>query len=353
VYGRRVIPVAPMGGKLLIRTLARSFDWLDSCWGEILAARSARAPHLLVALFHAVARQLDVSERALAPGQTVTLDDLRRFIDAALSAGYSPVSLAELAESTSGRRLKRKHVLITFDDGYFNNAWALPVLEEFGVPATFFISTGHVRRSKAFWWDVAARSWRAQGACDAEIATRLRRLKRLPPVTMEGHLTARIGAHAFTPVSDLDRPFAEAELKDFARHRCVELGNHTADHTILTQCTEQEAERAIVDGRCELESITGIKTTAIAYPDGAFSAAVAAAAGHTGHRLGFTCVPKSNELPLDEGASLLIGRHMIRSGQDYAAALRKLSAPAVLPGTRLRAALRGALRRVERAGEHP
>jgi peptidoglycan/xylan/chitin deacetylase (PgdA/CDA1 family) len=299
-----------------------------------------------VALFHALALQADAAQQALAPGQTVTLDDLRRFIDAVLSDGYSPVSLAELAETSSG--WTRKHVLITFDDGYFNNAWALPVLQEFGVPATFFISTGHVRRSKAFWWDAAARSWRTQGACDDEIGTRLRRLKRLPPALMESRLAAQLGAQAFMPVSDADRPFTEAELKDFARSRWVELGNHTAEHTLLTRCTVREAEQAMAEGRRELESITGIRATAIAYPDGAFSPAIAAAAANTGHRLGFTCVPKSNELPLREGTSMVIGRHMIRSAQDYAGALRMWSARAVLPGTRLRTALRSALYCMER-----
>ena len=41
-------------------------------------------------------------------------------------------------------------VAITFDDGYRDNAWAVEYLRYFGVPATFFISTGHVRDGSAF-----------------------------------------------------------------------------------------------------------------------------------------------------------------------------------------------------------
>ena len=41
--------------------------------------------------------------------------------------------------------------MLTFDDGYYNNHLALPVLEEFDVPALFFISTNHVKQQKCFW----------------------------------------------------------------------------------------------------------------------------------------------------------------------------------------------------------
>ncbi len=45
-------------------------------------------------------------------------------------------------------------VTITFDDGYLDNLeYALPILEEFEVPATIFISTGTMNQLKELWWD--------------------------------------------------------------------------------------------------------------------------------------------------------------------------------------------------------
>jgi peptidoglycan/xylan/chitin deacetylase (PgdA/CDA1 family) len=318
---------------MVIRAVGRSLEWIDRCWSRAFMERSRQMPHLLVALFHTVVDEPAASARLLAPGQAVTLDDLRRFLDAVLSAGYFPLSLHELL---AGREWTRRYVLVTFDDGYYNNAYAVPVLEQFKVPATFFISTGHVRQSRAFWWDVAARAWRAQGMSDRQIRAGLQRLKYRTAADVEDSLTQQLGAGALRPVSDLDRPFAEHELRDFARNRWVSLGNHTAQHTILTRCTPAEAELAIAEGQRELESITGVRPTAIAYPDGAFSPFVAQAAHRTGHRLGFTCVPKSNALPLDSDSSMLIGRHMIMPRQDYRATLTALAAPAVLPSARIR-----------------
>lgn len=45
-------------------------------------------------------------------------------------------------------------VVITFDDGYLDNLQnALPILEETGVPATIFISTGSMSQTRELWWD--------------------------------------------------------------------------------------------------------------------------------------------------------------------------------------------------------
>lgn len=323
----------------MARAFTRLLDGIDRCWSAVAARAGGQGSHLLVALFHGVTRERGEADHLLAPAQTVTLDDIRRFLDAVLSAGYLPVSLDDLRNAPPP---EGKQLLVTFDDGYFSNAAALPVLESFQVPGAFFISTNHVRHAKAFWWDVAARLWRRHGASDAQVRSRLERAKQRPAGEFEQDLLRELGATAFRPLTDLDRPFHESELKDFARSAWVTLGNHTADHTILTRCGARDAELAMTEGRRELECMTGVKPYAIAYPDGAFSAEVAAAASRTGHDIGFTCLPRSNALPLGDAAKMVLGRHIVASGLDYASELRRLACTGVLPGTRLRMAARGA-----------
>jgi len=45
-------------------------------------------------------------------------------------------------------------ILITFDDGYFDNYTnALPILETLSAQAIFFISTGYIGTKNEYWWD--------------------------------------------------------------------------------------------------------------------------------------------------------------------------------------------------------
>jgi peptidoglycan/xylan/chitin deacetylase (PgdA/CDA1 family) len=53
----------------------------------------------------------------------------------------------------NGESLPADAVAITFDDGYRNNLTvAAPILKEFGVPATFFVSTGFADGTASPWW---------------------------------------------------------------------------------------------------------------------------------------------------------------------------------------------------------
>lgn len=49
---------------------------------------------------------------------------------------------------------QKKYVIITFDDGYVDNYRnALPILEKYKVPATFFVPTNLMGSNEMFWWD--------------------------------------------------------------------------------------------------------------------------------------------------------------------------------------------------------
>ena len=251
---------------------------------------------LIVVALHSLCRtRAQLHHPALAPGQNVCLDDVRSLVAAVLASGYTFVSPDDVAAGLpSGSRC----AMLTFDDGYFNNVLALDVLDEFQVPAAFFISSGHVLQGKCFWWDAVSRELAQAGASRAARAAELRRLKALAPAAIEAALRARFGPEVLRPRGDGDRPFTAVELADFARHRWVHIGNHTVDHAILTRCSPGELRHQV--GQCQeaLQTITGRAPVAIAYPNGNHSAAVVAAARAAGLRLGLTVHPAKNRLPL-------------------------------------------------------
>lgn len=65
---------------------------------------------------------------------------------------YECVSLAELCRrAESGRPFRRRMAVVTFDDGYRDNFTnSVPVLNEAGIPATFFVSTGFIGTDREF-----------------------------------------------------------------------------------------------------------------------------------------------------------------------------------------------------------
>jgi len=256
---------------------------------------------LLSFLFHSIFLNLEKARAGVMdPQQEITIEMLRRFIEHFQNHWYVFVSPSEIAR---GLRPGGRYVLLTFDDGYFNNSRALPILTEFHIPAVFFVSSGHVKEGKAFWWDVAHREMRRRGIQQEKIYQRLAELKRMKTAEAEARIENEFGAKALVPVGDLHRPFNPAELKGFARHPLVSLGNHTSDHAILSNYSDDEARAQIQRAQDDILAMTGQTAEIIAYPNGYETPAIAAAARDAGLRFGVGVNPGRNRLPLQAGSA--------------------------------------------------
>lgn len=77
-----------------------------------------------------------------------------------LKRKYECITLNELCERLrQGTPLKRRTAVVTFDDGYRDNyTVAMPVLQEVGIPATFFVSTGFIGTGREFPHDEEIKS---------------------------------------------------------------------------------------------------------------------------------------------------------------------------------------------------
>jgi peptidoglycan/xylan/chitin deacetylase (PgdA/CDA1 family) len=57
------------------------------------------------------------------------------------------------------RPSRRRRVVVTFDDGYADNAYAArEILEELALPATYFVTARYVDGELTPWWDELGRS---------------------------------------------------------------------------------------------------------------------------------------------------------------------------------------------------
>jgi peptidoglycan/xylan/chitin deacetylase (PgdA/CDA1 family) len=259
---------------------------------------------LLTFLFHSLFRNRAEMERNLLdPLDRTTVDHFRQLIEYYLEHGYRFITPQELL---AGLPAGGKFAMLTFDDGYYNNMLAVPVLEEYKVPAVFFIATNHVQQQKSYWWDVMYRELKAGGASDGEIYNESLAMKPLRTSEIERKLVERFGGGCLKPRTDIDRPMNPSELRDFAACRYVHLGNHTADHAILINYTRDEMREQVLGCQRALKEMVGSEPACIAYCNGNYSEEVVAVCREAGLKLGFTIRPRKNRLPLDEGSADLM-----------------------------------------------
>ncbi|NML67710.1 polysaccharide deacetylase family protein [Hymenobacter sp. RP-2-7] len=251
------------------------------------------------------------------PQQRITVELFAQFVADFLAHGYVFVTPADVLR---GLDPAGRYALITFDDGYYNNRLALPVLRRYGVPATFFISSDHVLSGHAFWWDVVYRGRRAQPLAPAAQAAEYALLQRLHHLDIAEYLRAQFGPAALLPVGDLDRPFTPAELAAFAAEPEVVLGNHTAHHAVLTHYASADANQELAACQHYLAHLTGEIPCAVAYPNGNVSAVVRAAAATAGLELGTTVAAGKNYLPFAQHGvdMLLLNRFLLWGNRDVA-----------------------------------
>jgi peptidoglycan/xylan/chitin deacetylase (PgdA/CDA1 family) len=254
---------------------------------------------LLTFLFHGLFSDTKEEYSGLADPRRITVEMFRRFLDHFQKHSYTFVSPNDISR---GLHPSGKHVLVTFDDGYYSNTKALPLLEAFRVPAVLFVSTQHVIQGKAFWWDVLERRAHSRGIPRKQVHDMVERLKRLKTAEAEAQVCAQFGADALRPVSDMDRPFTPLELRDFAAHSLISLGNHTTDHAILTNYSPVEVRAQIQEAQNDLQKLTGTMPIIIAYPNGNETPAIVDAARSAGIRFGLGVHPGRNSLPLEAGS---------------------------------------------------
>jgi peptidoglycan/xylan/chitin deacetylase (PgdA/CDA1 family) len=311
-FVRRAPPATPW----LRRLAAAGLGAADALCGLLTPRWVRETPGLIVFALHALcARRPQVHDAALAPGQSVCVDDLRALLAEVRRHGYEVVAPEQVA---AGLPPSGKYAMLTFDDGYFNNTLALPVLEEFDVPAAFFVTSSHVLEGKGFWWDAVSRELAQAGIGRCAAQAELARLKQLPPQEIEAVVQRRFGAAALRPRGDSDRPFTPQELAQFARHPHVRIGNHTADHAILTRCSPDEVRSQIERSQETLRALTGTAPVAIAYPNGNHSPLVVQAARAAGLRVGFTVQAAKNRLGAGPGGAMHLGRFYFHGRPDAA-----------------------------------
>jgi peptidoglycan/xylan/chitin deacetylase (PgdA/CDA1 family) len=189
--------------------------------------------------------------------------------------------------------LKGPAVAVTFDDGYADNALeALPILEEVGIPATFFVSTGNLDTLLEYWWDELERIILGDRSMPESFTLRDSRFERTwPTVTLEDReelyrkihlqmmkldpagredwlMQLRRWAQLDETGREAYRAMTDDELRCLAGSKWVTIGAHTVTHTPLSTLSAEQQRREIFSSKHQLETLLGKAITVFSYPFG-------------------------------------------------------------------------------------
>ena len=299
--------------KKSILSIARRLDeTVSAAYGSFFDEKSALIAFLVHGLFR---DRKEIAINHVLPQQEMTVSVFRQFVEYFLEHDYIFVSPDRVL---TGLEMGKRYALITFDDGYYNNSLALPILRQYEIPAIFFVSSGHITRNICFWWDVVYRERLRRHTSIEQIEREIGFLKRQKTSEIENYVEKNFGAKAFHPLGDIDRPFNSEELRAFSQDPFVSIGNHTLNHAILSNCSYSEIQSEIAIAQKSIVDMTGISPTMISYPNGDFTGDVVPILKSCGIKLGITVSGLKNYLPLDLSGNnaFLLNRFIVWGNRD-------------------------------------
>ena len=108
---------------------------------------------VLILYYHSISPDRKSQASYITTGITIETDYFREQMRT-LKRDYHPITLDEMYEWVQGRiQIPRRSVVVTFDDGFEDNyQYAAPIMEEFGMRGTFYLTTRCVERQTLPWF---------------------------------------------------------------------------------------------------------------------------------------------------------------------------------------------------------
>lgn len=212
-----------------------------------------------------------------------------------------------------GRDPDPEWVAVTFDDGYMDFATtSLPILEQYGIPATVFIPTVILKGGYLFFDQIEV--WlRAAVGSRIEVRVGANFLKlplRTPAQRRDASLRLALGVRELAPARRVAAmnaiqeasgagssipPMSYLRPEDIARFPAsVEVGSHSVSHYALPQLDDEALRAELADSLAALRALRGIPACYLAYPFGktwAYDRRVAALAAEVGYEAALTTIP--------------------------------------------------------------
>ena len=209
-----------------------------------------------------------------------------------LAAEFRVLSLDELLRRVREGLVPdaRGEVALTFDDGLRNHVeQAYPILENLGLPATFFVCPGLIESRRWLWNHEARARLRRLGADQILVLTQTLQsdgggvegiVAWMKALNLEQRLAAeariRDATPDFAPTASERQAYDLLEWDDLKRldPALITVGSHTVDHPILSTLDDEKIVFELGRSRAWLEEVLGRPVDLFCYPNGSQDARV-------------------------------------------------------------------------------
>ena len=240
-----------------------------------------------------------------------------------------PLSLRQLVQAHREGNIPDRAVAVTFDDGYVDNLYnAKPLLEQYDIPATVFVTSGYIDNEREFWWDELDRVLLHPGTLPKMLTLSIRgkayewdlgkvatyseeeyRRHSNSTIDWEGNSSVRHSLYlsiykllqpllenerqkvmddllqksGATPARrPTHRALSHEELRTLSQGELIEVGSHTVTHPLLPALSVSQQQDEIQRSKSTLEEMIGQRVTSFAYPYGNYKRDAVAIVRETG-----------------------------------------------------------------------
>ncbi len=315
-------------------------------WLKLLYMRIFGARNLRILCYH---RVMDIDYRhfelddEVVDAAVADFDRQMRFV----ARHFNVIGFKELEEYKRRGIFPKNSLIVTFDDGYkdfYTNAY--PVLKRYKMPATIFLTTGHIGTNRLFWWDKLAffikntpkkeisithngstykydLSTYARRQQSLKILNRL--MKKIRNEEKEAILRfiERSAGIKIDPAATKGLILSWEDI-EMMFNDSIEFGAHSLTHPILPNLSPAKVEREIFLSKKKIEQQIEKPVIVFAYPSGAYNESCKELLKKAGFIFGCTYTKGINDLKTDS-------YELKRIGIDYTMKMQLLKAHLAFP----------------------
>ncbi len=234
---------------------------------------------------------------------------------------YTFVSMEDLFNREPKAFSSKPRAVITMDDGYQNNIdIALPILKNFGIKPTLFVSTFHISTQQPFWFDrldyalqkvhssvftVSSHgfSFQFRNSNREELRQSYRQFRAKLKIFFSDdiemneavwNITTDLEKQTNQSLTDIiqddlwSKPATWSDLKACSENQSLSIGNHTKNHIRIGHVAENHCVNQLVSAKNDIYEQIGKAPRFFCYPDGSYSESAKANVQSTGHEAALT-----------------------------------------------------------------